>query len=50
MMTGSAESADEDSEAEQPDEENEKSHIAHLFSSLMFRQKREREAILTGLL
>lgn len=36
---GHAESAYEDSEAEQPDEENEKSHIAHLFSSLMFGWK-----------
>ena len=36
---GHAESADEDSEAEQPDEEIEKSHIAHLFSSLMFGRK-----------
>ena len=36
---GHAESAYEDSEAEQPDEENEKSHIAHLFSSLMFGRK-----------
>ena len=34
-----AEKPDEVSEAEQPDEEKEKSHIAHLFSSLMFGRK-----------
>ena len=34
---------------EQPDEENEKSHIAHLFSSLMFGRK-EKTTYLLGIL